>query len=95
MRATRLIRLDVSDAEQSIVLADVTTVGRQPTNTVQIIDRLVSGEHAVIQRVPGSGTWQLKDLSSRNGTCINNVKVEGVVTLRDGDVLRFGTTEWK
>jgi adenylate cyclase len=95
MRATRLIRLDVSDAEQSIVLADVTTVGRQPTNTVQIIDRLVSGEHAVIQRVPGSATWQLKDLNSRNGTFINNVKVEEVVTLRDGDVLRFGTTEWK
>jgi adenylate cyclase len=95
MGSTRLVRVDIEDSEQEIVLADVTTIGRQPTNTLQIVDRLVSKEHAVLQRHPETSSWTLRDLTSRNGTYCNEVLVEGQIALRNDDILRIGSTSWR
>jgi len=37
--------------------------------------------------------WVLEDLGSRNGTFVNGKRAEGVVPLREGDVVRIGTVE--
>ncbi len=94
-RSARLVRLGGGPGQQEIELGDVTTVGRQPTNTLQIVDRLVSKEHAVFSRKPGTNTYILRDLDSRNGTYCNDVLVEGSMVLGDGDTVRIGSTSWR
>ncbi|MBP47621.1 MAG: adenylate cyclase, partial [Myxococcales bacterium] len=93
--AARLLRVGGGSGQQEIELADLTTVGRQPTNTLQIVDRLVSKEHAVISRRPNTSTYVLRDLDSRNGTYCNDVLVEGAHILREGDLVRIGSTSWR
>lgn len=95
MRPCKLVRVSTGQSEQEILLTDMTTIGRQPTNTLQIVDRLVSKEHAVIQRRPGSNVFLLADLDSRNGTYCNDRLVESTLALRHGDILRIGSTSWQ
>lgn len=94
-RSARLVRLGGGPGQQEIELGDLTTVGRQPTNTLQIVDRLVSKEHAVFSRKPGTNTYILRDLDSRNGTYCNDVLVEGSMVLSEGDTVRIGSTSWR
>ena len=91
----RLVRVGAGAGEQIIELGDVTTVGRQPTNTLQIVDRLVSKEHAVISRRPNTNIFVLRDLDSRNGTYCNDVLVESANVLKNGDLVRIGSTCWR
>jgi len=93
--AAQLIRVGAGAVEQVIELGDVTTVGRQPTNTLQIVDRLVSKEHAVISRRPNTQVFVLRDLDSRNGTYCNDVLVEAAHVLKNGDLVRIGSTCWR
>lgn len=97
MRSTRarLIRVGGGPGQQEIELGDLTTVGRQPTNTLQIVDRLVSKEHAVISRRPNTTTYILRDLDSRNGTYCNDVLVESAHVLCEGELVRIGSTSWR
>lgn len=65
--------------------------------TVQVIDRRMSRMHAeVILQGPRS---ELRDLESKNGTYLNEKKVEGTVPLNPGDRIRIGDTifffEWE
>ena len=91
----RLVRVGGGPGQQEIELGDLTTVGRQPTNTLQIVDRLVSKEHAVISRRPNTTTYVLRDLDSRNGTYCNDVLVESAHVLREGELVRIGSTSWR
>ncbi len=93
--SARLVRIGGGPGQQEIELGDHTTVGRQPTNTLQIVDRLVSKEHAAFQRKANSNVWILRDLESRNGTYCNDILVEGAQTLHDGDTIRIGSTTWR
>ena len=49
------------------------TLGRHPNNTVQVLDRIVSKEHAHIDLM--DGRYVLKDLGSLNGTYVNGERV--------------------
>ncbi len=95
MGVTKLVRISTGPGQHEIILGDVTTIGRQPTNTLQIVDRLVSKEHAIISRHPKLPRYQLIDLQSRNGTFCNDQMVDGEVALRHGDAVRIGSTTWK
>jgi pSer/pThr/pTyr-binding forkhead associated (FHA) protein len=67
-------------------------VGRRPSADVCLAwDGQVSGVHAQLE--PGGGEWTLVDdgLSS-NGSFVNGERVDGRRRLRDGDMLRFGST---
>ena len=54
--------------------AAVTTIGRHPDNVVQILDRIVSKEHAQIIRQP-TGRYLLQDLGSLNGSFLRGERV--------------------
>jgi adenylate cyclase len=95
MAASKLVRISSGATQQEVLLSDVTTIGRQPTNTLQIVDRLVSKEHAIISRRAGSIGFQITDLESRNGTYVNDRLVEASQDLSDGDVVRIGSTIWR
>lgn len=65
----------------------VATIGRDPSNTVQVADLLVSRFHAqVIQSEQG---LRVQDLNSRNGTYVNGAPISSVPFV-PGDLLTVG-----
>lgn len=70
-------------------LAERTSLGRHPNNTLRLVDREVSKEHCVIERV--GATFLLRDLNSSNGTFVNGRKVREL-RLRDGDEIALGNS---
>src|SRR5437764_781989 len=65
-------------------------IGREPSCQLQIVDRGVSREHAQIFRV-GEMVF-IRDLGSRNGSFVNEEKVQEEL-LREGDTVRVGNTQ--
>ena len=72
-----------SEERQEFELAAFNSIGRHPDNTIQILDRIISKEHAQIQRTP-EGRYLLRDLGSLNGTYIRGERVHEQI-LGDGD----------
>lgn len=64
---------------------DRVTVGRH--GMLQLFDRSVSREHAVLSKV--GETWIVADTGSRNGTFVNGVSVQRK-RISPGDTIRFG-----
>ena len=64
-------------------------VGRDPGVDFILDDTVASRRHFRI--VPVGGTWILEDLGSTNGTFVNDARVRRV-QLKDGDVIRVGST---
>ncbi len=71
-------------------LGELTTLGRHPSNTVRLVDREVSKEHATIERM--GRDFILRDLGSSNGTFVNGRRV-AELRLRDGDEISLGTSK--
>jgi pSer/pThr/pTyr-binding forkhead associated (FHA) protein len=69
-----------------------TTVGRAESD-VALADPDVSRRHAAFHQVDTD--IGIEDLGSRNGTYVNDQKIFGIVTLSDGDRVRFGNTVWR
>ncbi|MBN1296158.1 FHA domain-containing protein, partial [bacterium] len=65
------------------------TIGRDSANEVQILDQKVSRRHVTIER--RKGFFILRDLGSRNGTYLNDVRVDES-ELKAGDRIRVGNT---
>ena len=73
-----------------VELRDHNSLGRHPSNTVQLLDKIVSKEHCIIERRPNGFT--LRDLGSLNGTYVNGERVAGERDLRHGDDIALGQT---
>ncbi len=65
-----------------------TLVGRQPSCPISIGEPRVSGRHAIIHEE--GGVFALEDVGSRNGTFVNEERIERRVELNDNDAIRFG-----
>jgi len=78
------------DERQEFELAAFNTIGRHPDNSIQVLDRIISKEHAQIQRA-ADGKFLLRDLRSLNGTFIRGERV-GEYFLADGDEVTMGST---
>jgi two-component system cell cycle response regulator len=65
-----------------------TTIGRRGSADVMLDDPTVSWEHARLTIEPDG--VDIEDLGSRNGTFINDRRVQGRARLHDGDYLRLG-----
>lgn len=79
-----------SDERQEFELAAFNSLGRHPDNTIQILDRIISKEHAHIQR-GADGRFMLRDLRSLNGTFVRGDRVTDRL-LDDGDEITMGST---
>src|SRR5438128_9997430 len=85
----RLI-LATAEGTQAIELRPINTLGRHPTNSIQLLDKIVSKEHCVIER--RGPQLILRDLGSLNGTYVNGERVVGERPLRHGDDIALGST---
>lgn len=79
-----------SDERTEFELAAFNSIGRHPDNTIQILDRIISKEHAQVQRLPDGG-FLLRDLQSLNGTFMRGDRV-AELRLNDGDEITMGST---
>ena len=73
---------------------EVVSLGREITNDIVINDQQVSRRHArFIRKAVGPfASFAIEDLSSSNGTFINEERLTGMQVLDDGDVIEFGET---
>jgi hypothetical protein len=69
------------------------SIGRSAESDVRIEDRYASGLHARI--FSREGHTYVEDMSSTNGTLLNDAELRGEAELIDGDVVRIGDTEFK
>lgn len=70
-------------------VVEFTNIGRMEGNNICLEDPEISRRHARV--VLQDGRCVLYDLGSRNGTCVNGLRVQGRV-LKHGDVIRVGQT---
>lgn len=63
------------------------TIGRHPNNDIVIQDDLASRFHCVVE--PSPAGFRVRDLGSRNGTRLNNQKID-IADLNPGDVITIG-----
>src|SRR5687767_14636327 len=80
-----------AEGRREYELGPVTTIGRHPDNVIQILDRIVSKEHAQVLRQP-TGRYLYKDLGSLNGSFFKGERV-GERLLADGEELTLGSTQ--
>src|SRR3954471_18063924 len=78
------------EERQEFELAAFNTIGRHPDNTIQILDRIISKEHAQIQRA-ADGRFLLRDLRSLNGTFMGGEGISAPFRSA-GDELTRGST---
>lgn len=71
-------------------LASYNSLGRHPDNSIQILDRIISKEHAIIEREENGG-YLLRDLQSLNGTFHRGNRISDL-DLKDGDEITMGST---
>jgi adenylate cyclase len=79
-----------NDQRREYELLAVNTIGRHPDNTLQILDRIVSKEHAQVLRQP-DGRYLFRDLGSLNGSFLHGERVHEHI-LREGDEIMLGST---
>ncbi|MBN2656622.1 MAG: FHA domain-containing protein [Spirochaetales bacterium] len=74
-----------------ISLTSRITIGRASNCDVVIDDMLVSREHTEIQQIKTD--FYIKDLNSRNGTFVNDIKVPKgkYIKLSPNDIIRLGS----
>ena len=65
------------------------SIGRDPSNSVAILDSALSRHHCQIE-IRGN-TFALRDLDSSNGTLLNGAQLKEMV-LREGDEIRIGAS---
>lgn len=75
---------------------DAITIGRHPDNKLRIKDDMSSRHHCVIEPADdiGPGAYRLRDLGSRNGTKLNDMKVTESVLSPD-DVISIGKLSFR
>jgi hypothetical protein len=69
------------------------SIGRSRDADVQIDDRYASGIHARI--FSRDARSYVEDMSSTNGTLLNDAELKGEAELLDGDIVRIGDTEFR
>ena len=76
------------------------TLGRHPSSHIQIDEASISSSHAAISLAPNQHFPQfleayIEDLSSTNGTFINEQAVIGRQRLHNNDIIRLGWNKFK
>lgn len=71
------------------------TLGRAASNSVVLDDEFVSSHHARVYRDPTTGNWAIEDLSSTNGTIVNQQRINAPTMLASRVPVRIGATTFE
>lgn len=82
-----------SEGDEIPINTPITIIGRSPECELQLEDEGISRRHAQLE-ISEEGQAVLRDLGSRNGTWVNNQKIEAPTTLKSSDQLRFGSAQF-
>jgi FHA domain len=74
-------------------LVPQTTIGRGPTNTIQLPDSFISAEHT--RMTYRNGIWFVQDAGSTNGTYLNNQPAREALPAKSGDIIQVGFIRFK
>jgi pSer/pThr/pTyr-binding forkhead associated (FHA) protein len=74
-------------------LSPQTTIGRGPTNTIQLTDNFISSENTRLWF--RNGLWYVQDAGSMNGTFVNNQPAREALAARFGDIIQVGFIRFK
>lgn len=85
----RLI-LSTPDGQRTVELRAANSLGRHPDNSIQLLDKIVSKNHCLIEL--RGHRFVLKDLGSLNGTYVDGQRVQGEVLLNEGAEIAMGQT---
>lgn len=83
--------LQTAEGQQVVDLRATNSLGRHPSNSIQLLDKIVSKEHCIIEHRVDH--YVLRDLGSLNGTFINRDRVHGERRLQHGDEIALGQTK--
>jgi len=72
---------------------DETVIGRSAENTIVLEFQGISRQHLKVHNKENQVT--LTDLGSKNGTYLNNKKLEGSILLNRGDIIKIGSIALK
>ena len=84
----KLIYYSTSGKWLEYTLGAHTTIGRHPDQSLQLLDRMISKQHAEINKI--GDDYVLEDVGSRNGTLLNDEPIDEPVVLKDGDEISVG-----
>lgn len=70
-----------------------TTIGRGPTNTIQISENFISSEHTRLWY--RNGLWHVQDAGSVNGSYVNNQPAREAIAAKPGDIIGVGYIQFK
>ncbi|WP_027996531.1 FHA domain-containing protein [Simplicispira psychrophila] len=87
--AKMIVSIDGVVIKEAELTQERTTLGRRPYNDIVIDNLAVSGEHAAVRLDPASGTVEVEDLRSTNGTYVNGKAIQRQA-LRNGDTIEIG-----
>ena len=73
---------------------DVITAGRSADNSIPLEFGGISRHHLKITH-QGEENWFIEDAGSKNGTYVNNNKIEQPTQLKNGDMIKLGTISLK
>ncbi|MFI4922475.1 MAG: FHA domain-containing protein [Burkholderiales bacterium] len=90
--AKLILSMDNLVLKEIVLNKERTTIGRKPSNDIQIDNLAVSGEHAVIVTILNDSF--LEDLGSTNGTLVNGNMVKKHF-LQNNDVIELGKYKLK
>lgn len=88
----RLI-LSTPDGQRTVELRAKNSLGRHPDNSIQLLDKIVSKEHCLIEL--RGNQFVLRDLGSLNGTYVGGQRVNGECMLSEGAEIAMGQTTAK
>jgi len=83
--------LSTPEGQRTVELRTKNSLGRHPNNSIQVLDRIVSKEHCLIEL--RDGKFILRDLGSLNGTYVNGERVNGEAFLPEGAEIAMGQTK--
>jgi len=89
-----MARLQIVTAEggqQAVELRAVNSLGRHPNNSIQLLDKIVSKEHCIIEQ--RGDHFVLRDLGSLNGSYLNAEQLRKDRRLVPQDEVRVGRVQ--
>ena len=89
-RTTFVLKCDAPSVRTTILGDLPVRIGRHKDNDIVLRDEKASRYHCRIEPAGGLGKFRAVDLESRNGTSVNDEKIDGPTRVRVGDTVKVG-----